>query len=70
MSANVGKIDRTLRLVIGLVLIAGPLLGIPDIWGAGNFKYIAMIVGVILAGTAMFRFCPLYRILGISTCRI
>ncbi len=67
MTANVGNIDRIVRFVLGVALIAVALLGIVSgpvlYWGA-------IIVGIVLAGTAAMRFCPLYRILGMSTCKV
>ena len=70
MNANVGSIDRVIRLIVGLVLIVAPLLNMPAIWSNAQLAYVAMAVGLVLAGTAIFRFCPLYRLLGLSTCRI
>lgn len=58
MKPNVGGIDRILRLVAGLALIAWALMGGP-VWAW---------VGVVLALTATIRFCPLYPILGMNTC--
>lgn len=70
MSANVGNIDRAFRFVLGIVLIILPLLNMPAIWSSSLLSYGSMLVGLILAGTALFRFCPLYRRLGVSTCKI
>lgn len=70
MNANVGTIDRILRIVLGLALFVSPLLNIPAIWSSAPLSYVSMAVGLVLAGTALVRFCPLYRILGISTCRL
>ena len=70
MTVNLGNIDRILRAVIGLVLIGAPLLNQPAIWSNDTLAYASMVVGVVLVATALFRFCPLYRILGISTCKV
>lgn len=70
MSANVGNIDRAVRFLLGIVLIILPLLNMPAIWSSSLLSYGSMLVGLILAGTALFRFCPLYRLLGLSTCKI
>ncbi len=70
MSANVGNIDRAVRFLLGIVLIILPLLNMPAIWSSSVLSYGSMLVGLILAGTALFRFCPLYRLLGLSTCKI
>lgn len=61
MKANVGTIDRTLRIVIGLVLIALSLAGVIGMWGW---------IGLVPLATGLFRFCPAYRLLGIKTCHV
>jgi len=58
MIKNVGSTDKIIRLVLGLALIVGALLGY-GIW---------MWVGVILVATALINWCPIYRILGLKTC--
>lgn len=59
MKANVGGIDRILRLAAGAILIALALLGVIGPWG---------YIGILLVATALLRFCPLYPLLGITTC--
>ena len=70
MIANLGSLDRILRLVIGLALLVSPLLNIPAIWTDGSWAYVSMAVGLVLTGTALFNFCPIYKLFGISTCRL
>jgi len=70
MTANLGSPDRLIRAIIGLLLFFLPLLNTPAIWSSAAFAYGSMAVGLILVLTALFRFCPLYRIVGISTCRL
>jgi hypothetical protein len=59
MKANVGGIDRILRIVLGLVLIGLTLSGAIGVWGW---------IGVVPLATAALGFCPLYTVLGFSTC--
>ena len=59
MKINVGTIDRVLRIVAGLVLIALAATGTVGWWG---------YIGVVPLLTGIFRFCPAYPLLGISTC--
>lgn len=59
MKTNVGGIDRTLRIVIGLVLIALAATGTVGVWGW---------IGVVPLATAALGFCPLYTVLGFNTC--
>lgn len=62
---NVGNIDRIVRAVAGAVLLAAPFLmaAWPGVWG-----YVMAAAGLVLIGTAAFRFCPAYRLLGLNTC--
>lgn len=59
MKANVGGIDRILRIVLGLVLIALTLSGTIGVWGW---------IGVVPLATAAFGLCPLYTLIGFSSC--
>ncbi len=55
MTANVGAIDRILRIVVGLILIAMVFVGPQTSWGW---------IGVIPLLTALIGFCPAYRLIG------
>jgi hypothetical protein len=59
MKANVGTLDRTVRIGAGVVLIGLTLAGTIGPWGW---------IGVIPLATGVFRFCPAYLPLGLSTC--
>lgn len=59
MNANVGTIDRAARILIGAALIAASLGHLAGPWGW---------IGVVPLATGAVRFCPLYRLLGFSTC--
>lgn len=59
MKANVGGIDRILRIVIGLALIGATLAGMIGMWGW---------IGVVPLLTGAFGFCPPYALFGINTC--
>lgn len=59
MKINVGNIDRILRIVVGLVLIGLAATGIVGIWGW---------IGVVLVLTGAIKFCPIYAMLGMSSC--
>lgn len=61
MKANVGTIDRTLRIVVGLLLIGLTLGGVIGMWGW---------IGLLPLATGIFRFCPAYGLLGIKTCKL
>lgn len=64
MAKNVGGIDRILRIVAGLALLAFALGFI----GKGSpYAWLGWI-GIVPILTAVFSFCPLYPLLGINTC--
>ena len=69
---NVGSIDRALRFVLGAVLLAAPF--VPPLAGyfadIGVWKYAIAAVGVVMLGTAVFRFCPAYTLFGVRTCEL
>jgi len=59
MKINVGGIDRILRVVAGLVLIALAATGTVGLWG---------YIGIVPLLTGVFRFCPAYALGGFSSC--
>ncbi len=59
MNANVGGVDRAMRVIAGVVLIGLTLAGTIGPWGW---------IGVVPLATGLFRFCPAYSILGANTC--
>ena len=59
MKLNVGGIDRILRIVLGLVLIALAFTGTIGVWG---------YIGVVPLLTGAVGFCPVYPLLGMNTC--
>lgn len=69
MTANVGTVDRVLRALIGIILIALPFTTFVPALQSGVMTYVSVIVGVVLLATAVFSFCPIYRVLGMKTCR-
>ncbi len=62
MNPNVGTVDRVIRVLVGLGLLS--LLVILD----GNARWFGLI-GLVPLLTAGIRFCPLYTVLGIRTCK-
>lgn len=70
MAANVGKIDRLLRFILGFVLVVLPLMNFPELWSNEWLAYASMGIGAVLALTAVISFCPIYRLFGMSTCKL
>jgi len=63
MQANLGNPDRTVRFIVGILLIVLPILGKLSV----TWTWVSVIVGIVLVLTAIFRFCPAYRLLGIRS---
>jgi Protein of unknown function (DUF2892) len=61
MDKNVGSVDRLLRVIVGLALIAMVFVGPQTPWGW---------IGIVPLATAGLSWCPLYTVLGIRTCAV
>lgn len=59
MSRNEGTLDRTLRVILGLVLLSLVFVGPQTMWG---------LIGIIPLVTGLIGVCPIYSVLGIKTC--
>lgn len=69
MTANVGNLDRALRVILGLVLLVLPFVSGMALFQSGIATALSVVVGLVLVATSAMRFCPLYRIFGIRTCK-
>jgi hypothetical protein len=63
MTTNVGSIDRVLRVIVGLALLAFAFMS------ASPYAWLGYI-GVVPLLTAAIGSCPLYSLLGLSTCPV
>jgi hypothetical protein len=64
MTANVGILDRVIRIIIGALLIAFAIpLGFPDT----SWNWVGWI-GIVPIITAVLGYCPAYSVLGFSSC--
>ena len=70
MTTNVGKFDRIARLLLGLILLVAPFITSIPLFQSTAMAAISAIVGLVLIGTSVVRFCPLYRIFGVRTCKV
>ena len=59
MKTNVGSIDKTLRIVAGLVLIVLGIMGIGAPW---------TFIGIVPLATGLMGWCPAYTLIGVNTC--
>ena len=66
MKKNMGGIDRLVRAVIGIALIYYAMSNLPgsDVWMVP-----AGMVGFIVLLTAIFGFCPVYKLFGMNSCK-
>ena len=64
MSTNVGTIDRVVRIVVGVLLIA---FAIPVVFPSTGWNWIGWI-GVVPIITAVVGYCPAYSVFGLSSC--
>lgn len=58
-SINVGSLDRIVRIIVGLALIAMAVMGTIGWWG---------YIGIVPLLTGLMQRCPAYSLLGVSTC--
>ena len=65
MNANLGTLDRIVRIVIGIVAAVLYFNGTLT----GTLGIVVLVVGIVLFLTALVKFCPIYRVLGLSSCR-
>ena len=65
MKRNESNQDRGIRAVVGIIAL---LIGL---FAVGGFlRALLIIIGLVLVITAAVGFCPLYRLLGINTCKV
>jgi hypothetical protein len=60
MPCNAGKLDRVLRVIIGLVLLSLVFIGPKTPWGW---------IGLVPLLTGLVGYCALYSLIGVNTCR-
>ena len=60
MKLNEGVIDRSLRIIVGVVLIGLTLTAKIGVWGW---------IGIVPLVTGLMGWCPLYTLLGFKTCK-
>ena len=59
MKCSVGRIDRVLRISVGVVLVVLAASSVIGAWGW---------IGIIPLASGVFKICPMYALLGINTC--
>lgn len=65
MEKNVGKTDKTIRIVVGVILLV-----LAYLLRSTGFMWTFIVLGVIALATAAMSFCGLYTLLGVNTCAL
>ncbi|MBO0320682.1 DUF2892 domain-containing protein [Muricauda sp. CAU 1633] len=66
MKTNMGGMDRVVRLIIALVVVALYYFGVIS----GTLATVLLVLAGIFVLTSLVSFCPLYTLFGISTCKV
>ncbi|MEZ5173761.1 MAG: DUF2892 domain-containing protein [Bacteroidia bacterium] len=66
MKANVGNIDKAIRIILAIVFAALYFTGTVS----GTVGIILLVLGGVFVATSLISFCPLYAIFGMSTCPV
>jgi len=64
MNNNMGEVDRIIRVVIAVVIVALSFMEIIS----GVTASVLLVVAAVFALTSIVKFCPLYAIFGVSSC--
>lgn len=64
MTCNVGGIERSIRIAVGILLLAAGAFGELPAWGTA----VVYIVGTVALVTGAIGFCPAWMLFGINTC--
>lgn len=60
MKKNIGTLDTTIRIIVGIIILSLVFIGPKSLWG---------LIGLVPLLTGIIRYCPLYPVLGINTCK-
>lgn len=66
MKSNVGSIDKIVRILIAVVISSLYFTGTVQ----GTVAFVLLALGAIFLLTSVVGFCPLYRLVGITTCKV
>jgi hypothetical protein len=68
MEQNVGDMDRIVRILLGVVLLALGVAGLGEVLSTGvPLGVVLALAGVVLIGTGVMRSCLLYNFIGVDT---
>jgi len=69
MQANENTVDRALRFILGIAAIVAAFVWLGIMEGA-IVGIVVALVGLVLTCTGLCGFCPGYRLIGVSTCKV
>jgi hypothetical protein len=64
MKKNMGSADRIIRIVLAVLFAALYFTGTVT----GTVGTVLLVLGAIFMATSTISFCPLYKLVGLSTC--
>ena len=67
MIMNIGETDRVLRIAAGMLISMLALFSKVPLFEGTLLMNAALVIGVVLIGTALIKFCPLYYVLNMRT---
>lgn len=66
MTCNVGGVERSIRIIVGLALVAiAAFAALPTGWMIAFY-----VIGGVMLVTGAIGFCPAWSLMGINTCAI
>jgi len=65
MKKNIGPIDKFVRILIAAIIMALYYFG----YISDTLAMVLLVIGIILLLTSLINFCPLYKIIGVNTCK-
>jgi hypothetical protein len=64
LSKNMGTLDRSVRVILGLMLLAGFF-----VYPEAGMRWL-FLIGIVPLATGLIGSCPLYTVFGFSTCGV
>ncbi|HMP29739.1 MAG TPA: DUF2892 domain-containing protein [Saprospiraceae bacterium] len=66
MEANMGTLDKRIRLIIAAIIA---VLYFAEVI-SGTLALVLLVLGIVFTLTSLVSFCPLYKLVGINTCKV
>jgi hypothetical protein len=70
MTTNLGTLDRVFRFILGIVLLAAPFVSGFALFESSTALIVSVVLGLVMIGTSAMKFCPLYRVFSVRTCKL